>query len=244
MAELDRKELDRMATILTEVENPDIYAKDEKHINKPISNIKFGHILNINWDNILNTFRIIQKFFKETVLNQDVATDNTANKIVKRNADKSIEVGDIYCDEIKTNIPAVSEFNSEIAFRDKDGVIKFCNNGELIQEFVKIEKLIKWKNIWSGTTNYQQINVTHEDVSKYNEISIAFRGYDSRIFTVNAPMDVWLKYNQLTMVQRGGEQADRDYDTYAVRVSNTSTGNRWGNRGKGAARDMIAIYVR
>ena len=97
MGNLDRKELDRMATNLTEVENPDIYSKNEKHINKPVANIKFGHILNVNWDNILNTFRIIQKFFKETVLNQDVSSDNVANQIVKRNADKSIEIGDIYC---------------------------------------------------------------------------------------------------------------------------------------------------
>lgn len=110
MAELDRKELDRMATVLTEVENPDVYAKDETHINKPISNIKFGHILNINWDNILNTFRIIQKFFKETILNQDVSTENIANKIVKRNADKSIEVGDIYCSsEITGKVETIPE---------------------------------------------------------------------------------------------------------------------------------------
>ena len=241
MAELDRKELDRMATLLTEVENPDIYAKDEKHINKPISNIKFGHILNINWDNILNTFRIIQKFFKETVLNQDVATDNTANKIVKRNADKSIEVGDIYCNEIKTNIPAVSEFNSEIAFRDKNGVIKFCNNGELIQEFVKINKLIKWKKIWSGSS---QGEVTHEDISNYNEIIFVIAGYGGRIFTLSAPIEVWTTYNQLTMVQRGGENADRDYDTYVVRVSNTVTSIRWGQASKSYARTLRAIYVR
>lgn len=244
MADLDRKELDRLATNMTEVENPDVYSKDENHINKPISNIKFGHILNINWDNIVNTFKIIQSFLKQAVLNQDVTTDSVENKIVKRNADKSIEVGDIYCDEIKTDIPASSEFNPEIAFRDKNGVIKFCNDKVQFQSWIEVKKLISWKNIWSGTTNYQQINVNHEDVSEYNEISIVFRGYDSRIFTVNAPMDVWLKYNQLTMVQRGGEQADRDYDTYAVRISNTSTGNRWGNRGKGGPRDMIAIYVR
>lgn len=241
MAELDRKELDRMATVLTEVENPDIYAKDEKHINKPISNIKFGHILNINWDNILNTFRIIQKFFKETVLNQDVATDNTANKIVKRNADKSIEVGDIYCNEIKTNIPAVSEFNSEIAFRDKNGVIKFCNNGELIQEFVKINKLIKWKKIWSGSS---QGDVTHEDVSSYNEILIIMAGYNGRIISLGAPMDAWLTYNQLTMVQRGGEDGDRDYDGYVVRVSNTSTSPRRGAFGGWGKPTLKAIYVR
>lgn len=127
MATLDRKELDRMATILTEVENSDIYSKDETHINKPISNIKFGHILNINWDNILNTFRIIQKFFKETVLNQDVSADNVANKIVKRNTDKSIEVGDIYSSSsiITGTIPA----NSGIAFKNPvSGEIEFTKD--------------------------------------------------------------------------------------------------------------------
>lgn len=135
MADLDRKELDRMATILTEVENPDIYSKDETHINKPISNIKFGHILNINWDNILNTFRIIQKFFKETVLNQDVATDNTANKIVKRNADKSIEVGDIYCSsEISSKVTTVPQ-GAGIPFKHPDtGKVEFTKDYEAFRK--------------------------------------------------------------------------------------------------------------
>lgn len=96
MAVLDRKELEEMATEMTEVKNPDVYSRDKKHINKPIANIKFGHLLNINWDNILNTFKILQKFFRETVLKQDVSSDNLENKIVLRNADKSIQVGDIY----------------------------------------------------------------------------------------------------------------------------------------------------
>ena len=134
MANLDRKELDRIATLVGEVENPDVYSKDEKYINKPISNIKFGHILNVNWDNILNTFRIIQKFFKETVLNQDVSTDNIANQIVKRNADKSIEVGDIYSN---TQLEDIFENGSGIAFKGKDGVLRYCKN---YKEFFKIVK--------------------------------------------------------------------------------------------------------
>ncbi len=127
MANLDRKELDRIATLVGEVENPDVYSKDEKYINKPISNIKFGHILNLNWDNILNTFRIIQKFFKETVLNQDVSTDNVANQIVKRNADKSIEVGDIYSSS--DIITGIMPDNSGIAFKNPvSGEIEFTKD--------------------------------------------------------------------------------------------------------------------
>lgn len=137
MADLDRKELDRMATVLTEVKSPDVYAKDEKHINKPISNIKFGHILNVNWDNILNTFRIVQKFFKETVLNQDVSTDNIANKIVKRNADKSIEVGDIYCNSQSSNETVVEGIS--IPFR-KNNLIQFSENADLLMKFLKLDK--------------------------------------------------------------------------------------------------------
>lgn len=135
MANLDRKELDRIATLVGEVENPDVYSKDEKYINKPISNIKFGHILNVNWDNILNTFRIIQKFFKETVLNQDVATDNTANKIVKRNADKSIEVGDIYCSsEISSKVTTVPQ-GAGIPFKHPDtGEVEFTKDYEAFRK--------------------------------------------------------------------------------------------------------------
>lgn len=127
MANLDRKELDKMINKIVEVENPDVYSKKETDFNKPISNIKFGHILNVNWDNIVKTFNIIQKFFKETVLNQDVSTDNVANQIVKRNADKSIEVGDIYSSS--NIITGTMPDNSGIAFKNPvSGEIEFTKD--------------------------------------------------------------------------------------------------------------------
>lgn len=184
MANLDRKELDRIATLVGEVENPDVYSKDEKYINKPISNIKFGHILNVNWDNILNTFRIIQKFFKETVLNQDVSTDNVANQIVKRNADKSIEVGDIYSssDIITGTMPD----NSGIAFKNPvSGEIEFTKDYASFRKLTNtisqddmnaVERLDKNEsgnfNLWGGSRTID----LDEKAKKYRVLGIMAGG--------------------------------------------------------------------
>ena len=65
MANIDTKELEKLPTIITDVENSEVYSKDINHINKPIKNIKFGHLLNINWDNLAGAFTLIKKFLAE-----------------------------------------------------------------------------------------------------------------------------------------------------------------------------------
>lgn len=210
MANLDRKELDRMATLVGEVENPNVYSKDEKYINKPISNIKFGHILNVNWDNILNTFRIIQKFFKETVLNQDVSTDNVANQIVKRNADKSIEVGDIYSssDIITGTMPD----NSGIAFKNPvSGEIEFT------KDYASFRKL-------TNTISQDDMNAVERlDINGSGDFEI---GGGSRTITLNEKAK---KYRVLAI--RMSPKASR-YNTYIL-LPNLISGSADENRNGG-----------
>lgn len=152
MADLDKNELERMIDKITEVENPEVYAKEETHLNKPIKNIKFGHILNINWDNLVNTFKIIKVFFKETVLKQDVDNKNTATKIVCRNADKSIEVGDIYCSSPINNNPFPAKIG--LAYKNMEtGEIIFTENyKEIMQLAGEIYKEVIIKGTYSSNS--------------------------------------------------------------------------------------------
>ena len=134
MANIDTKELEKLPTIITDVENSKDYSKDINHINKPIKNIKFGHLLNINCDNLAGAFTLIKKFLAEGIYKQDVDNKNTAAKIVCRNADKSIEVGDIYSN---SELEEIFEAGSGIAFKGKDGVIRYCKNYENFFKIVK-----------------------------------------------------------------------------------------------------------
>ena len=195
MAELDRKELDNIATIMTDVENPEVYSKDINHINKPIANIKFGHILNINWDNIVNTFKIVQKFFKEAILNQDVSTDNVENKIVKRNSDKSIEVGDIYCSSTitekvetiqeGTGVPFKNPVTGEIVFtKDYEAFRKITNT--ISQDDMNEVKRLDKDNLGEfGINGGSRTIELIEEAKKYRVIAI-------RMSPKNAIADVHL----------------------------------------------------
>lgn len=192
MANLDRNELNNIATNITEVENPDVYSKDVQHINKPISNIKFGHILNTNWDNIVNTFKLIQKFFKETVLNQDVDSNNTANKIVKRNADKSIQVGDIYTSSA-VNSNATLPNGVGLAYKNNTtGEIEFTNN------------YTAFRNL-TNTISRDDMNVI-ERVDKNNSGVFTMWGGSRTI-----ALDEKAKKYRVLIIKAGGSQYDVHY---------------------------------
>lgn len=137
MANIDIKELENLPTAITEVENPEVYSKDINHINKPIKNIKFGHLLNINWDNLAGAFTLIRKFLAEAIYRQNVDNKNTAGKIVCRNADKSIEVGDIYCSSKTDEEPNID--NVALAFL-KDGRLAFSTNKDLLRDYLQLNK--------------------------------------------------------------------------------------------------------
>ncbi|WP_373077293.1 hypothetical protein [Fusobacterium varium] len=187
MADLDKNELERMIDKITEVENPEVYAKEETHLNKPIKNIKFGHILNINWDNLVNTFKIIKIFFKETVLKQDVDNKNTAGKIVQRNLDKSIEVGDIYCSSTVKTEGTIPEGAGLPYKNPKNGEIEWTNNMEAVRKH-------------TGTISLDDMNAVEKV-----DVNGSFNIYGgSRSITLNEKAK---KYKVL-MIKAGGTDSD------------------------------------
>lgn len=152
MANIDTEELEKLPTIITDVENPEVYSKDINHINKPIKNIKFGHLLNINWDNLTGAFTLIRKFLAEAIYKQDVDNKNTATKIVCRNADKSIEVGDIYCSSPINNNPFPAKIG--LAYKNMEtGEIIFTENyKEIMQLAGEIYKEVIIKGTYSSNS--------------------------------------------------------------------------------------------
>lgn len=134
MANIDIKELENLPTAITEVENPEVYSKDINHINKPIKNIKFGHLLNINWDNLAGAFTLIRKFLAEAIYKKDVDNKNTAGKIVCRNADNSIEIGDIYCSSTVKTEGTIPE-GAGLPYKNPiSGEIEWTNNMEAVRK--------------------------------------------------------------------------------------------------------------
>lgn len=122
---LNKARLEEIATAIALMYDPEIYSKLKTEINKPMADIPVGHALNINWDNITNSYKIIKDFLKETLYKEDMSMENVGSKVVQRGASGGIKVGDIYTTTALTNtFPA----GSGIAYKGADGVIKYCSN--------------------------------------------------------------------------------------------------------------------
>ena len=118
---LDKGRLEEIATAIALMYDPEIYSKLKTEINKPMADIPVGHALNINWDNITNSYKIIKDFLKETLYKEDMSMENVGSKIVQRGTSGGIKVGDIYSTTALTN---TFPTGSGIAYKGTDGVIK------------------------------------------------------------------------------------------------------------------------
>lgn len=211
---LNKGRLEEIATAIALMYDPEVYSKLKTEINKPMADVPAGHALNINWDNIVNSYKIIKDFLKETLYKEDMSMENVGSKVVQRGANGGIKVGDVYCGNIITSTAATNNFVPQIAYKDNNGYIQFCNDKEKFQNWVEIQKLISWKKIWSGS---QQGDITHGDISGYNEILFIY-SKEGRIISLGTPIDAWLTYNQVAMLN-----GDAAHDGYVSRISNTVT---------------------
>lgn len=134
---LDKGRLEEIATAIALMYDPEVYSKLKTEINKPMADVPAGHALNINWDNIINSYKIIKDFLKETLYKEDMSMENIGNKLVQRGANGGIKVGDIYTTTPLNNKAIAS--NSGIAYKDSDGIIKYTNN---FAEFRKLTNTI------------------------------------------------------------------------------------------------------
>ena len=230
---LDKGRLEEIATAIALMYDPEVYSKLKTEINKPMADIPAGHALNINWDNIVNSYKVIKDFLKETLYKEDMSMENIGSKLVQRGTNGGIKVGDVYCGNIITSTVATNNFVPQVAYRDNNGYLQFCNDKEKFQNWVEVEKLISWKKIWSG---YQQGDIIHPDISGYNEILFIYSNLKTgRIISLSTPINAWLTYNQVSMMN-----GDPNHDVYVSRISNTVTRISSGRTNYA----LMAIYAR
>ena len=122
---VNKARLDEIATAIALMYDPEIYSKLKTQINKPMADIPVGHALNINWDNIANSYKIIKEFLQETLYKEDMSMENVESKVVQRGASGGIKVGDIYT---STALTSVFPAGSGIAYKGADGLLQYCNN--------------------------------------------------------------------------------------------------------------------
>ena len=135
---LDKERLEEIATAIALMYDPEVYSKLKTEINKPMADIPAGHALNINWDNIVNSYKVIKDFLKETLYKEDMSMENIGSKLVQRGTNGGIKVGDIYTTTPLNNGAIAS--NSGIAYKDSDGMVKYTNNYDSFRNLIQINK--------------------------------------------------------------------------------------------------------
>lgn len=183
---LNKGRLEEIATTIALMYDPEVYSKLKTEINKPMADVPAGHALNINWDNIINSYKIIKDFLKETLYKEDMSMENVGSKVVQRGANGGIKVGDIYTTTPSNNGTIAA--NSGIAYKDSDGMIKYTNN---FAEFRKLTNTISKDdmntvekldingnfNIYGGTRTI----TLNEKTKKYKALMIKAGGTEDDI---------------------------------------------------------------
>lgn len=143
---LDKGRLEEIATAIALMYDPEVYSKLKTEINKPMADVPAGHALNINWDNIVNSYKVIKDFLKETLYKEDMSMENVGSKLVQRGTSGGIKVGDIYTTTLlNSNFPS----GSGIAYKATDGKIQYCNDYSKFLEVVRPDPIFV-KNRTSG----------------------------------------------------------------------------------------------
>ena len=170
---MDLNNLNFLARVINTVVDPSVYEKNRNYINKPMEDIPFGHILNVNWDNIAGSFNIIRDYMTQAVYVDLISATNTANKLVLRGTGGGIQVGDIFTN---TAIGAATFNNSVgIAYKGADGKINYSNNFESLREAIGAQKAGEETPpinlLWDGNitlSNNSSIITLNNDARKYS----------------------------------------------------------------------------
>ena len=195
---LDKSRLDEIATVIALMYDPEVYSKLKTEINKPMADVPAGHALNINWDNIANSYKIIKEFLKETLYKEDMSMENVGNKLVQRGEKGGIKVGDIYT-TTTFNSGSIPE-NCGIAYKDSDGMIKYTNNFEefrkLTNTISKDEMSVVEKidtngtfDMWGGTRTI----TLNEKANKYKVLMIKAGGSTMDVHFLMLIPNQWIK---------------------------------------------------
>lgn len=147
---MDMNNLNFLATRIQEVFDPAIYEKNRGYINKPMEDITFGHLLNINWENITDSFNVLKNYMLQAVYVDIVSNENKPNTLVMRGASSGIQVGDIFTNTAIGNTALTNGIG--IAYKSSDGKINYTTNYDSIRSLIGAKKAgeSNLQLLWSG----------------------------------------------------------------------------------------------
>ncbi|MHD0315237.1 MAG: hypothetical protein OGM09_01410 [Fusobacterium varium] len=169
---LDKGRLEEIATAIALMYDPEVYSKLKTEINKPMADIPAGHALNINWDNIVNSYKVIKDFLKETLYKEDMSMENIGSKLVQRGTNGGIKVGDIYS---STSMIDTFKSGSGIAYKTTEGVIQYCNDYSKFFEVVNpnptfVKNKISGYRVGSDGFTEQWLYLAEADITWHGKI--------------------------------------------------------------------------
>lgn len=189
-------DIDKIATTIALMYDVNVYEKTLPYLNKPMANIAAGHALNINWDNITEKFNIVKQFLSYAIYQEDISSENTANKIVKRDTNKKIKV-----ENIILPTPINADFENNFAYKTSSGEFGFTNDSakirkmldvptfsEAVKDIVKLDTNGTFE-MWGGS---RTITLT-KDVEKYKVLIIKAGGSTSDVHFLILIPNQWVK---------------------------------------------------
>lgn len=75
------EQLNQVIASIVEVYKPEIYDTNKNILNKPMADIPAGHILNVNWDNICNSFKILTEVTLESIKQLEIVSNRCPYEI-------------------------------------------------------------------------------------------------------------------------------------------------------------------
>ena len=168
---MDMNNLNFLATRIQEVFDPSVYEKNRGYINKPMEDITFGHLLNINWENITDSFNVLKNYALQAVYVDIVSQANTPNTLVMRGSAGGIQVGDIFTDTAIGNVGLTNGIG--IAYKGADNKINYTTNYDSIRSLIGAKKAGESdvNLLWSGNISLRDsstIVTLPDDARKYS----------------------------------------------------------------------------
>lgn len=167
---MDMSNLNYLGTRIQEVFDPSVYEKNRGYINKPMEDITFGHILNVNWENIVDSFIILKNYALQAVYVDIVSQNNTPNTLVMRGSSGGIQVGDIFTNTAIGNVGLTNGIG--LAYKGADNKINYTTNYDSIRSLIGAKKAGESdvNLLWSG-------NITLNNGSSIITLDSSARNY-------------------------------------------------------------------
>ncbi|MGL4652662.1 hypothetical protein [Cetobacterium sp.] len=190
------------------------------------------------FNSLKNSFETLKKAFETHETKK--ATQSQDGHMSKEDKKKLDGVGELVTQskdgymrkEDKTKLDGIAEKANNYSHPTGAGNNHIPSGGKVGQALInsgngiaswedQLPSIKEWGLLWSGSA-IQGTVIKHGDVTRYTDLCfcVNFRG---REFIVTVPVQAWLSVGSTTLLNRGGQNADRDYDGWIHKASNDSS---------------------